>query len=691
MSDKAGPGRFWFAWHPTAEELLAFLDGECRESETTRIRAHLEGCWSCRRERERIDLAVAAWIDAVAADRDSGGGVSPEVVATFRTRLRDRAKQEPAQKEEMVREGKELGQGILSALWRSRPTPGGAHGGLRWALLGVWGLLLALGGGWGSWPQTVSAEELLSRTTGAERRALERVSEPVIYRRLEVRRLDGSGIAIWESWTDQDGRRFQEEQAGAVEAGDALIGELGVICRLNRLDAGSALSATAFSTWRRQVEILREEVNSHSVAHISTGEETEELVLTVTTAEPHVEKAIIEASLRIRAIDWHAVGLRIQVQGEAGPVHYELLESAFSVVPRQALRSNAPAGSLAPMVSKAPVTAPWGGDRSVVSSIRPPTPSRRDLLDSQLAVRYALHELQADLGEQIEVENGDASGSVAILVSGLVETDERRAVLDQRLRTIPHVEVRLLTVAEAMRIFPVVDERAASERRRAVSPSPPVASPREIWEEDPTGILWRENLGETVGVDRRMGGAGGGSLFEQRLLDALRRRARAESLTVTPEGLARRLAEQLGMIEADSTGALASGWALRRLAPLLVAGEELSPLSRQRLETMVGTHLKQVRHRILRLTETLSPLWPPTGGPVWSEARPIEADSPWTADRGEELFQRLEQITRVIDSLLTARQLPADQLEQLASTLKNDLTRLTDRIPLDSPFPINEK
>ncbi|MGA1367688.1 MAG: zf-HC2 domain-containing protein [Blastocatellia bacterium] len=701
MSDKAGTGRFWFAWHPTGEEILTFLDGECPESEATRIRVHLEGCWSCRRERERIDTAVAAWMDAIAADRDSGEGLSPEGVTTFRSRLRDRAQREPTRQGERIRERRELHRQCFPISWWFRSLGESVQGSVRGALLAVGGLLLALGAVGGSWPRTVSAEELLSRTRGAEQQALERISQPVIYRRLEVRRSNDPGVAIWESWTDQDGRRFQEEQGGGVETADELIRELGEICRVNRLDAGSALSATAFSTWRRQVEILREEVNTVPGGYLPNGEEAEDLVLTVTTAEPHVEKAIIEASLWIRGTDWHAVGLRLQVQGESGPVDYELLESAYSLVPRQALRSNPSTGSPQPLVSEVPAIVPSAADRSLVPSMDPPVPSRRDLLDSQLAVRYALHELHADLGEQIEVAEADAAGSAAILVSGLVETEARRALLDQRLRTIPHVQVRLLTVAEAMWILPVVDERAASERPR---PSVPTSSrpalereqgasiPQEIDEEDLAGVLWLDNLGGTVSNDRTIGGAmgaGEASLFERRLLDALHHQARAESLTVTPEGLARTLTERLGMIEADSRGALASGWALRRLVPLLAAEEELSPLSRQQLETMVRTHLGQVRHRILRLTEILSPLWSTTLAPAKLQAPLGEGDARWTAARTEEIFQRVEQIARAIDSLLAARQPSSDQLEELARTLQTDLTRLVDRISLDPLVPIS--
>ena len=51
-----GSWKKWFSqlWHPSDEDLIAFLDGEAAET-SRRVHRHLAQCWSCRARREEFD------------------------------------------------------------------------------------------------------------------------------------------------------------------------------------------------------------------------------------------------------------------------------------------------------------------------------------------------------------------------------------------------------------------------------------------------------------------------------------------------------------------------------------------------------------------------------------------------------------------------------------------------------------
>lgn len=50
--------------HPGDEHLLAFVDGELSGSRAERVRKHLDACWPCRTRKQKIDLAIARFVEA---------------------------------------------------------------------------------------------------------------------------------------------------------------------------------------------------------------------------------------------------------------------------------------------------------------------------------------------------------------------------------------------------------------------------------------------------------------------------------------------------------------------------------------------------------------------------------------------------------------------------------------------------
>ena len=68
MSNHRGKNWLRFGWHPAEDDLLLFLDGEAGARQADKVRAHLEGCWACRSQRDKLDRAIAAFLDYCGAE-----------------------------------------------------------------------------------------------------------------------------------------------------------------------------------------------------------------------------------------------------------------------------------------------------------------------------------------------------------------------------------------------------------------------------------------------------------------------------------------------------------------------------------------------------------------------------------------------------------------------------------------------
>src|SRR5258705_12470336 len=65
LGSKNWRSKTWFrlAWHPSDDELLAFLDGELSAKPASKVQKHLEGCWACRAKREKMERSISAFIN----------------------------------------------------------------------------------------------------------------------------------------------------------------------------------------------------------------------------------------------------------------------------------------------------------------------------------------------------------------------------------------------------------------------------------------------------------------------------------------------------------------------------------------------------------------------------------------------------------------------------------------------------
>src|SRR5262245_31836368 len=276
MDNKRGRNWFLFGWHPAEEDLLLFLDGEASERQADKVRAHLESCWACRNQRDKLDRAIATFMDYCEAEA-TGAFESPSRASLqFAERLRVAAPNQP--KPLLIQRWVETLR--LQIVQR------------RLAVVASACMLLAalLGLIWMRAESNVSAQELLRRTSQAETLSLSRVKEPVVYRKLLVKRAGGSEPVVWESWSDAERRQFRQrvaDQQGSrfllaqEKRTPAVIAELEQIFRANSFDPQRPLSAAAFTEWRQSVRPKAETVAASE----------DELKLTTAAAPPYAVNA----------------------------------------------------------------------------------------------------------------------------------------------------------------------------------------------------------------------------------------------------------------------------------------------------------------------------------------------------------------------------------------------------------------
>jgi hypothetical protein len=418
--------------HPGEGTLLLYLDGELPSKEAALVQAHLTACWSCRMNADRVQEAVFAFIEY----RD-------QVLRPFTTTP-------PSNEQNFVGRLQGLKDQLGNRSWLARlygswswrasasrlaalPRP------LVWTAAGVTVALAAVALlTWLDRAPVVTASELLQKASEAQARDLRARVEPVIYQKLRIER--GGRTATWELWCDTVNSRFRQsvkspKERAANQADEAaLLTELTEILRANRMNPQRPLSPTSFQAWRQSLTAKREEV---SRLQTEAGEMLRLRVLPV--AEPSVGQ-ITEASLVVRAQDWHPLAQTLKVQGENEIRDYELSETTYEVMPLAALTVFA---------EPTPSSAASPGRILVAVSPSPsarPTPTAAELQNAEIAALYVLHQLKADLGEQLEVRR---ESSEQMVVRGQVETPERKRELIAAIKEIPWVEARIQTFDEA--------------------------------------------------------------------------------------------------------------------------------------------------------------------------------------------------------------------------------------------------
>jgi hypothetical protein len=393
----------------------------------------------------------------------------------------------------------------------------------------------------------ISATELLARVQEAQAIQLNKVTAPVIHQRLRVRRKltasNEQATTDYDSWEDHSRGRYRQTGSSAE-----ILTELRTVCNANRLDWQAPLSAAGYARWRDSLPAKQDIVAPAKVftaGGVNGG--SEPLALTTIASsqaanslrsEDSGADRITKAELVVRTADWHPVEERLWVDDR----EYEIAELDYGMLPLSQVDASVFAEPPEPVAAK--------------TTLVPPPP---DLEGTEMAVRYGLHQLDADLGEPIEISRG-SMGKVIVDASGVAP--ELQAKLQQQLASIPNTGLELdRPPSPRCEACP-----APSQEMAAVAPSPPltfalVANPNE------------KRLEEIFGDPHAQ------ESFTQEVL-------------------------------AESGDALSHGFALRDLALRYTAEEEpkLTPTARAQLEEMVGDHIAALTEQTSRLQGLLRPL-----------------------------------------------------------------------------------
>jgi hypothetical protein len=610
--------------HLSDKQLLFYVDGELGSRESARVRRHLEACWSCRAKLDDLQGAIKKIVEfrdqvllpMVPTPPRPWDGLDP------RFRESEREAEKPSLTERL--------RGIFHPeILAVRPTAF-----LIVILLGLAGFI------WLTSRPVITANELLARVEAAQSADLDKVSTPVLHQKLRVRRkVAGSTVEAsmdYDSWEDPSRGRFHQTEASAE-----ILTELRTICDANQLDWQAPLSAAGYARWRDSLPAKQDivaPVNDVSGPEANGG--SKPLALTTIperqTADSLRDKdsgarRITKAELVVRTADWHPVEERLWVNDR----EYEIAELDYRVLPLSEVNALIFAEPPAPVE---PAAAPHPVMIEKTESLAPPPPP--DPEETEMAVRYGLHQLDADLGEPIEISR-DSQGKVIIDASAVAP--ELQAKLQQQLASIPNTGLEL--------------DRLFSPRCEAC-----LAPSQEATEKSPEQSL---TFAPPVNPN------------EKRLEEIIGGPEPRESFTRN--------------VLAISEDLLSHGFALRNLAIRYPAEEEakLTPTAKAQLQQMVDDHLEVLMERINSLKGFLWPLLealskspatevPPPQVPAHGDrsdqpvglvgaplttGQNLDSSSPWQ-DASLELLARAQRVERLIEGLLarTNDPMPADQV-----------------------------
>jgi DNA-directed RNA polymerase specialized sigma24 family protein len=379
------------------------------------------------------------------------------------------------------------------------------------------------------WPQSrvsLSAAELLEHAQKADHAATTANRPGVIYQKVAIR----TRRRTLERTIYRDAQGIRHPRRQRLSAEEEQLKD-----KLARAGVSwdAPLSALDYAEWRHRSGPAQDAVKR-------TGEH----LLTLTTT-PLADNDVLKETFTVRDTDFHGVDRTVELR-DSGTVaiaqlNYDVLpwgavnQDWFETVPRGAA-TDAP-GVLSP-------------DPSHLSSELE--------LETELAVRYALHQAGADLGDPIDVHTS-TQGSAAVAVVGIVPSRERKQELLAALSGIPHVNAQLRTEDEAA---------------RSMTALPPVtrAETLVVTSHSPIEKQLQEYLGDPMAVES----------FSKRAI-----------------GL--------------SKGLMAHAWALRHLSERYgVVGSPsdlgLSPTSRQLLQIMRRDHQRGMSEATAELTTLLRPV-----------------------------------------------------------------------------------
>jgi len=430
--------------HPSEEMFLRYVDGELSSRESGRVRSHLETCWSCRLGLEKIQETISAFVEFRQQIQLPLTEAPPRNWNDFNRKLNSFTITTPISRwsKYLSKIGRHFN---FHAVFRSlsigqRQTAFGTLAVLLVAVL-IWQLVVV---------SPISASELLDRSLQMQAEQMGRVDQAVVYQKLRVRRNNVSEIN-WEVWRDTTRSRFRQRITTGVNA--AFDQELLNVLRLNGFDAEQPLSATTFARWRKG--LIKK---SDNIERAKEPDGDEILVLHTVDQNSKNPGQISEATLSLRANDFHPVGEALKVNSPDGIQIYEFTELDYSVTslssfasdffPEPVIPQTAAVSSPAPQ--KPPEANPATASNPNTAEKAAPVAFAPASADLEIEIFTLLNKAKADLGEQITVSR-DPDGRLS--VRGLVDTANRKNEILQNLAAVqnnPAVRIEIKTVDEAV-------------------------------------------------------------------------------------------------------------------------------------------------------------------------------------------------------------------------------------------------
>ncbi len=383
--------------HVTRERLLHYVDGELSRSAIAETKEHVQSCWSCRVELDRLEEDIGVILDAHNQVFMPSLPDPPQPWPRMEPKLD--ASEESHRRPFFWRRVAPIAAEFL------RPPYTFATAAL--VILLIISLISVQ-------VTPVSAEEVLRQVEAADARRFAITPRDVICQRVRVRKVgrDASGVqtSTLESWKESESSYWNSGE-------DPVNSELLKRYQANGIADSLPLSSVAIKSWVSLAgsapAVSRADDGTLNIRLVSNG--------------PARQRGLEEVSFRVRPLDWIVSELMLSFSDAT----FDITEESFALVdkarvPPVILAALEPAAlSLrAPVIASAPSPI----HHAVVAP---------NLDDVEVDVRYRLHGIGADLGESIEVIR--AAGQV--VVDAWPVSPSRKAELARALEDKPGVRL----------------------------------------------------------------------------------------------------------------------------------------------------------------------------------------------------------------------------------------------------------